>query len=107
VKIIMDGANLFQGGDFSHMREVLDEAFTLLGDDIVIAHAKDLIADGAGGIEWRAAGQGSLDYDYYLTLLHGSGYVGPLILHGLEERQVDDCTAFLFDKLDSASRGAG
>ncbi len=100
VKIIMDGANLFHGGDFSHMHEMLDEAFELLADDIVLAHAKDLTASAPGStIEWRAAGQGRLDYDHYLNLLGASGYKGPLILHGLDESQVDGCVAFLRGKL--------
>jgi sugar phosphate isomerase/epimerase len=100
VKIIMDGANLFHSGDFSHMHDVLDEAFDLLGDDVVLAHAKDLAVSASGsGIEWCAAGQGSLDYDHYLALLHAGSYNGPLILHGLHENQVDGCVAFLRRKL--------
>ena len=97
LKVVMDGANLFRAGELARMREVLDEAFNLLGKDIVLAHAKDLSRDGEAGHE--AAGKGVLDYDYYLTLLDVVPYSGPLILHGLAETQVAECTAFLRGKL--------
>lgn len=97
LKVVMDGANLFHAGELPRMREVLDEAFELLGKDIVLAHAKDLSRDGEAGHE--AAGTGLLDYDHYLALLRSAGYDGPLILHGLTQTQVDGCVAFLRAKL--------
>ena len=98
LKVVMDGANLFQAGRLAEMREVLDQAFALLGDQIVIAHAKDLSRDGDAGHE--AAGTGLLDYDHYLSLLGTVGFDGPLILHSLNEVQVDTCVAFLKQKLE-------
>jgi sugar phosphate isomerase/epimerase len=97
LKVVMDGANLFHAGELPRMREILDEAFGLLGRDIVLAHAKDLSRDGEAGHE--AAGEGLLDHDRYLSLLGAAGYAGPLILHGLREEQVDGCVAFLRGKL--------
>jgi sugar phosphate isomerase/epimerase len=96
LKVVMDGANLFHAGDLPRMREVLEKAFALLGNDIVLAHAKDLSRDGDAGHE--AAGTGQLDYDLYLALLRRAGYRGPLILHALAEEQVDSCVAFLRQK---------
>ena len=93
LKIVMDGANIFHTGELPRMRDMLDEAFALLGKDVAIAHAKDLDHDGeAGNI---AAGTGLLDYDHYLSLLSTLGTDVPLILHGLSETQVDGCVAFL------------
>ena len=80
------------------MHEVLDRTFALLGDDIVLAHAKDLSHDGDAGHE--AAGQGVLDYPHYLGLLRAIGYSGPLILHSLTEAQIDQSVAFLRRTLD-------
>jgi sugar phosphate isomerase/epimerase len=97
LRVVMDGANLFRAGELPRMRDVLDEAFALLGKDIVLAHAKDLSRDGEAGHE--AAGTGLLDYDYYLGLLRCAGYEGPLVLHGLAESQVEGCVAFLRGKL--------
>jgi sugar phosphate isomerase/epimerase len=97
VKIVIDGANLFHAGELPRMREILDEAFALLGGEIVLAHAKDLSRDGEAGHE--AAGTGLLDYDRYVALLRGIGFDGPLILHSLQEAQVAGCVAFLRRKL--------
>jgi len=97
LKIIMDGANLFHTGELPHMREILTEAFDLLGEDIVLAHAKDLSQDGAAGQE--AAGTGLLDYDHYLALLRRAGFTGGLILHSLSEAQVANSVQFLRNKL--------
>jgi sugar phosphate isomerase/epimerase len=97
LKVTMDAANIFHAGDLARMSEVLDQAFVLIGKDIVLAHAKDLSRDGDAGHE--AAGHGKLDYDRYLALLHACGFHGPLLLHGLSEAQVPGCLAFLRDKL--------
>jgi len=97
LKVTMDAANLFHAGELAHMAEVLDNAFALLGKDIAMAHAKDLSHDGDAGHE--AAGHGKLDYDRYLSLLHGCGFQGPLLLHGLSEAQLPGCLAFLRQKL--------
>jgi sugar phosphate isomerase/epimerase len=101
LKITMDAANLFHAGELPRMAEVLDEAFALLGSDIILAHAKDLSHDGEAGHE--AAGQGLLDYDRYISLLRRSGFSGPLLLHGLPEEQVGECVAFLKRKLAAAN----
>ena len=101
LKVVMDAANLFHRGDLQRQREVMREAFALLGTDIVLAHAKDSNHDGEAGHE--AAGKGLLDYDYYLSLLRSNGFDGPLVLHGLNETVVDECVAFLRKKLARAS----
>lgn len=105
LKIVIDGANLFHKGQLPRMREILDEAVGLLGADIVLAHAKDLSEDGQAGHE--AAGQGLLDFDFYLRRLEQAGYNGPLILHGLDEAQVDGSVGFLRGILDGMTREAG
>lgn len=97
LKVVLDAANLFRAGDLARMPAVLQEAFDHLGGDIVIAHAKDLARDGEAG--HQAAGTGVLDYDRYLGLLKQAGYDGALILHSLEEDQVDPAVAFLRGKL--------
>jgi len=97
LKVTIDGANLFHRGELPRMREILDEAFVLLGEEIVLAHAKDLSRDGEAGHE--AAGSGLLDYDHYLALLQASGFDGAIILHSLTEAQASGCVNFLKRKL--------
>lgn len=95
LKVVMDAANLIAPGDVQQVRRVLDEAFDLLGEHMVIAHAKDRGADGT----FKAAGEGMLDYDHYVSLLRAAAFDGPLILHGLSEGQVDAALQFLRGKL--------
>ena len=104
LRITMDAANLFHAGKLPRMAEVLDEAFALLGKDIVLAHAKDLSRDGDAGHE--AAGKGRLDYGRYLSLLRECGFEGPLLLHGLAESQVAGCVAFLREMLSRPTPAA-
>lgn len=103
ITIVMDGANVFPRGTIHRQREILDEAFDLLGDHIALAHAKDLSRDGEAGHE--AAGTGLLDYDHYLHLLHQSGYRGALVLHSLTPEQVPGCVRFLQEKLQNRQSG--
>lgn len=97
LKVNIDPANLFHAGELPRMNEILEEAFDLLGKDIVLAHAKDLDHDGDAG--HKAAGEGLLDYDLYLRLLRANRFTGPLLLHGLTRAQVPACVAFLRAKL--------
>jgi len=97
LKVTMDGANLFHAGELARMGEILDQAFALVGRDIIVAHAKDLSRDGEAGHE--AAGHGVLDYNRYLSLLRACQFDGPLLLHGLSEAQVPGCVQFLQEKL--------
>jgi len=105
LKVTMDPANIFHSGQLPRMKEILDEAFELLGKDIVMAHAKDLDRDGDAG--HLAAGHGLLDYPRYLSLLRTHRFTGPLLLHGLTVEQVPGCMAFLRAKLAATSQAAG
>ena len=91
LKVVIDPANLFPGGGLEHQGDTLREAFELLGDDLVLAHAKDVRADGA----IVAAGRGDLDYDLYVALLRQAGGDVPLILHGLTEAELPGSRAFV------------
>lgn len=91
----MDPANLIVSENKQQMHYVLDEAFDLLGEYVVLAHAKDRGVDDT----IRAAGSGVLDYDHYLRLLKASAFDGPLIVHGLSETQVDAAVGFLRERL--------
>lgn len=97
LKVTFDAANLFHTGELPRMSEILDEAFALIGRDVVLAHAKDLDHDGDAG--HLPAGHGKLDYERYVTLLHKHRFRGPLLLHGLNEAQVPGCVAFLREKM--------
>jgi sugar phosphate isomerase/epimerase len=98
LKVVLDAANLIHGRKIAQMPAILDEAFALLGDAIVIAHAKDVVGQGRA-MRWAAAGRGLLDYDYYLRLLRRAGFEGPLVLHSLDPDEVAESVRFLKQKL--------
>lgn len=96
LKIIMDIANLFAMGQArkGNVRPVMDNAFALLGDDICLAHGKD-IKEG-DGLDCTYAGNGIVDFDYFLDKLEQAGYKGGMILHGMKhEREFPESVAFL------------
>lgn len=93
LKVVFDAANLLEPQTLARQDIILAEALDLLGPDIVVAHAKDLAANGS-----RAhvpAGLGGVDYELYLTLLQKTGFKGPVILHNLAEPDVSSAVAFL------------
>lgn len=105
LRVVIDGANLIRANKLPYMAAILDEAFNMLGEYIILAHAKDLGRDGKPG--QTAAGQGDLDFKRYLRLLTTSGYTGPLILHGLDEQQVQGSVAFLQQTLAATEIARG
>ena len=100
LKIIMDGANLFLLEQIKDMRQILESAFAVLGEDIVLAHAKDL--SDITGLEFVAAGEGCLDFPLYIKLLNYVGYRGVLVMHGLSEAQISGSCQFLKEILQDA-----
>jgi sugar phosphate isomerase/epimerase len=101
LKVTFDAANLFPKGQLPRMKEILEEAFSLIGRDIVLAHAKDLDHDGDAG--HLPAGYGKLDYDTYVTLLRKYKFPGPLLLHSLTVAQLPGCVDFLRKKILGAA----
>src|SRR3954468_5149170 len=91
LKVVLDAANLIRPGELGRQHETLREAFALLGDALVLAHAKDVRDDGT----IVAAGHGGLDYGLYVELLRDAGYTGPLVLHGLSEEEVPESVRFV------------
>ncbi len=101
LKIVMDGANLFDPDDLVNMQSVLAEAFDLLGPDIAMVHAKDITDDPTK--TQQAAGTGRLDWKTYFQCIVAVGYDGPIVLHNLSASQVDNSCCFVQDQIDQRS----
>jgi sugar phosphate isomerase/epimerase len=104
LKIIMDGANLFHGGDISQMQTALTEAFELLAPDLILVHAKDIPVHGDHANQ--AIGTGLLDWETYCGLLKQKNYDGTVILHNVQESDVSSSVSFLRDHLSPRRSGA-
>lgn len=84
LKVVLDPANILAGDPDRTPAAALDHAFDLLGDHIILAHAKDLDAAGS----FCAAGTGIVPWDHYGDLLREISFAGDVIFHSLTERQV-------------------
>jgi sugar phosphate isomerase/epimerase len=87
LKIIMDVANLFQRGDArpENVRPIIDKAFALLGGDLQIAHGKDILA--GDGLAFTHAGNGIIDFGYFVDQLQAVGYTGGMLMHGIKDER--------------------
>jgi sugar phosphate isomerase/epimerase len=99
LKVVLDPINLLSRDDLPRMRSIVEEACAALGDDIVIAHAKDKEFQQKDAPV--ATGRGVLDFDLFLRRLRRHAPEVPLILHGIEESQVAESVAFLRRKAES------
>jgi sugar phosphate isomerase/epimerase len=99
VGVLIDPANLLNPDNMHMSRDVLTEAFALVGGDIILAHAKDISAPGRSGN--LALGKGVLDFAHYFRLLKSVGYELPVIAHGFSEAEVAESFAYL-RRMDAA-----
>jgi sugar phosphate isomerase/epimerase len=86
LKMIMDCANLFHGGEAKreNVRRIVKHAFDVFGDDVVIAHGKDLCESlKSDEIRFCPTGEGILDFNQFIDLLNEHNYRGDMLLHGI------------------------
>jgi sugar phosphate isomerase/epimerase len=91
IKIVLDPANLFETASADEARTIIARAADLLGDRIVMAHAKDRRANGS----FAAAGAGIIDFGHFVRILRHAGFDGPLVTHGLSEAEAPGVADFL------------
>lgn len=100
LRVLFDAANVLAGKPDLPQRDVLAEAFELVGSDIALAHGKEFVRDELAS---RIPGHGELDWDLYLELLLRSGYAAPLVLHGFDEAHAGEAVQFVRGKLEQAA----
>jgi sugar phosphate isomerase/epimerase len=76
--ILLDAANLLTPETLSRQHEVIEEATGLLGDALLLAHAKDIDASG----RVVAPGEGEVNLMAFAKALRRVGYDGALVAHG-------------------------
>jgi sugar phosphate isomerase/epimerase len=76
--IVLDAANLLSPERLPRQHAVMAEAFALLGGSLLLAHAKDMDAEG----RVVGAGQGAVDLETFVGHLRAVGYDGALVGHG-------------------------
>lgn len=91
LKVILDPGNVIASNRERTPDRTLSDAFELLGESIVLAHAKDLSAAG----EFCPAGTGVVPWTLYRSLLKGVGFEGDVIFHSLAEEDVPGVRSLL------------
>ena len=83
LKMIMDCANLFHPGEAKreNVHKIMSHAFEVFGDDVVVAHGKDISS--SDGIEFCPSGEGIVDYKLFIELLRKHNYQGDMFMHGI------------------------
>ncbi|MCI3924668.1 sugar phosphate isomerase/epimerase [Paenibacillus sp. TRM 82003] len=69
IGVVIDPGNLLTRDNFARQDEVIEEAFRLLGDRIIAAHAKDRKMFG-DELSTVSPGFGEMNYELYLKRLH-------------------------------------
>ena len=95
----MDPCNYYRKEDLSRMDPMLEEMFRLLGKQVVLAHAKDVIAS-ADGTDLPASGKGVLDYPLYLRLLAGLKLEVALIIEHLTLEDVPRARDYVLSQFE-------
>lgn len=99
LKLTLDPANFFRPQDLPRMKPMLEEMFRRLGPQIVLAHAKDVRATG-DKLEYPPAGQGTIDYVTFLSLLAQLDRPLDLVLEYLKLEEVSRTVGFLRDVME-------
>ena len=76
--IVLDAANLLRAASLAQQDYVMEEAVGLLGEKVLLAHAKDIASDGS----IVAAGAGAVHLGVFVKLLRSAGFDGALVGHG-------------------------
>jgi len=89
--VVLDPANLFETGPLDEQRELVAAAVELVGEHLIMAHAKDRAADGS----FVAAGKGVIDFRHFVGRLRAAGFDGDLVAHGLAAAEAPGVAQFL------------
>lgn len=87
LKVLFDAANIVTINDSDKLEEKIKNAIHKLQEYIVLAHCKDCIVNNKE-IKFAPIGKGNLPLNYYIEELRKI-YNGPIIMHGLDEEDVD------------------
>lgn len=96
--IILDAANLLSPATLPRQHEIMAKAVDLLGDDLLLAHAKDIATDG----RVVAPGRGAVDLPAFVALLRGAGFDGALVAHGFDAADTAPAARALQDLIAGA-----
>jgi sugar phosphate isomerase/epimerase len=95
IGMVLDPANLFEADHVPERAQIICDAINLLGDHIVLNHAKDRAENGS----LVAVGEGCISFDAFIRQLVEVGFDGPLLTHGCTNVEAPRVAEFLNPKL--------
>jgi sugar phosphate isomerase/epimerase len=97
--IVLDAANLLSAETLSLQDSLIRAATELLGNDILLAHAKDINAAG----QVVAAGEGAVHLHEFVAALRAAGFEGALIGHGFGPEKAKRVAKVLVELLETTT----
>lgn len=97
LQVIFDPFNLLTIDNYQNQEEIFEEAFELLGDRMVIFHAKDFIIED-NSIRQVPVGHGLLNYDKLCSFLRQRKPLINILLEGTKEPYIDESIKYLSGK---------
>lgn len=94
LKVVFDAANSVTADNQNEQERILNEFYELLGDSIVLVHAKDALIK-EGRTEFTSAGKGVLPYRTLFNVIKKYNYDGPVLLEWVDESGVNETLSFL------------
>lgn len=101
VQVIFDPANFLDPDNYHRQEEIFQEAMDILGDRMVIMHAKDFVIED-GWIKMVPVGTGVLNYDAIFKLIKPKKPFINVLLENTREPYINDSIAFLKKKYEQA-----
>ena len=99
LQVILDPVNLLTIENYQEQDQIIEEAFELLGDRIVILHAKDFIVED-NQLKTVAVGQGLLNYDVVLKLTKQKKPYLNILMEETTEPFINESLVFLKNKYE-------
>ena len=97
LQVIFDPVNLLTAETYHNQRSIIQEAFDLFGNRIVILHAKDFqVMDGK--LKTVSVGQGLLDYTHIFSWIKEYKPHIQVLMESTPEKDADESIAYLKDK---------
>ncbi len=95
IGVVLDPGNLLHNENFDNQDAVIEEAFSLLGNRIIAAHAKDRMRGEDGQVVTVPAGFGQMNYALYMKLLEQYKPGVQIVMEEAGPHQMATCKAFI------------
>ncbi|MGL1891281.1 MAG: sugar phosphate isomerase/epimerase [Spirochaetaceae bacterium] len=103
LQVILDPVNLLHMGNYTKVKEIIEDSFELFGNRIVLIHAKDFIIEDHQ-IKTVPLGRGLMDYEHLLTMVNRYKPGIDIIIEDLRGDELQESQLYLqsiIDKLDN------